>query len=411
MNYIHLTPNYLLLPRAASSPTILALWEIAMLDGQSALTAATMIERFDRIRPLLAEQSSRFDADRRVSDEAFGALSEAGFFRLLLPASLGGCGLSPLDFMTVVEHAAALDGTIGWLVGNGGGMSRAGGYLSVDAAQQVFGKPSAFVASSTGAIGKAVPAEGGYRITGRWPFASGAPHATTFAPLCEVDDGSGRIVLAFLPREAVDPIDNWHVSGMKGTGSWDFEAHNVFLPAQFVCDFQPDPSHAGVVYRLPGVSAFVWTVATVPLGIAKGAIDAFIALSSGHRRQGVTIPLAERELVQAEIGRCLSRRRAAGAYMRSAMSALCASVEGDGSDLVAMRIDFRLACSHAAEVAVGVVLQVNDLIGARALSESQPFERRERDVRAAAKHVAMSAEQFVVGGRYALGGDISGASF
>lgn len=382
-----------------------------MLDGQLALTAATMVERFERIRPLLAGQSSRFDADRKISDEAFGALSEAGFFRLLLPAPLGGCGLSPLDFMTVVEHAAALDGAIGWLVGNGGGMSRVGGYLPLQAAQEIFAKTSAFVASSTGAIGKAVPVEGGYRITGRWPFASGAPHATTFAPLCEVDDGSERIVLAFLPRDAVKLIDNWHVSGMKGTGSWDFEADNVFLSAEFICDFQPKPTHAGTVYRLPGVSAFVWTVATVPLGIAKAAIEAFIAVSSGHRRQGVTAPVAERELAQSEIGRCLARCRAAAAYMRSAMSTLCASVEGEGSDPVAARIDYRLACSHAAEVAVDVVLRVNDLIGARALAESQPFERRERDVRAAAKHVAMSAEQFVIGGRYALGGEISGLSF
>lgn len=386
-----------------------------MLDGQSASTAATMIESFEQIRPLLAEQSERFDADRRLSDEVFGALSEAGFFRLLLPAQLGGCGLSPLDFMTVVEHAAALDGTIGWLVGNGGGISRAGGYLPLEAAQKVFGKPSAFVASSTGAIGKAVPAKSGYRITGRWPFASGAPHATTFAALCEVNEGkgsaNGRIVLAFLPREAVNLIDNWHVSGMRGTGSWDFEADKAFLPAEFVCDFQPNPTHAGVVYRLPGISAFVWTVSTVPLGIAKGAIDALISISSGHRRQGITVPVAERELAHAEIGHCLAKCRAAGAYMRSAMSALCASVESESSDLVAARINYRLACSHAAEVAVGVVLRVNDLIGARALAESQPFERRERDVRAAAKHIAMSAEQFVIGGRYVLGGDISGANF
>ncbi|MEX0408062.1 acyl-CoA dehydrogenase family protein [Aquibium sp. LZ166] len=382
-----------------------------MPDGQSVSTAATMIERFEQIRPLLAAQSWRFDADRRLSDEVFAALSEAGLFRLLLPSQLGGCGLSLLDFMTVVEHAAAFDGTIGWLVGNGGGISRAGGYLPLDAAQEVFGKQSAFVASSTGAIGKAVPTKGGYRITGRWPFASGAPHATFFAPLCEVIEGNRQMVLAFLPREAVKLIDNWHVSGMKGTGSWDFEADNAFLPAEFVCDFQPIPTVAGVVYRLPGISAFVWTVATVPLGIAKGAIDALISVSSGHSRLGITFPLAERELVQAEIGRCLAKCRAAGAYMRSAMSALCESIESEGSDVVAARINYRLACSHAAESAVRIVLRVNDLIGARALAESQPFERRERDVRAAAKHTAMSAEQFVIGGRYALGGDISGASF
>lgn len=412
MNCAHLAANSLLLPRSPPRPTIPApLGAMIVRDFQSASTAADMIQRFEQIRPLLVEQCGRLDTDRRLSDEAFGALSETGFFRLLLPTQLGGCALSPLDFMAVVEHAAALDGTIGWLVGNGGGMSRAGGYLPLDAAQTVFGSPSAFVASSTGAIGKAVPVDRGYRITGRWPFASGAPHATTFAPLCEVDDGSGRIVLAFLPREAVRLIDNWHVSGMRGTGSWDFEVDDIPLPADFVCDFQPNPTQPGIYYRLPAVSAFTWTVATVPLGIAHGAIDALISVSSSHRRQGASEPLKERELVHAEIGRCISRCRAAGAYMRLAMADLCAAVESKGSDLVAARINCRLACSHAAEVAENVVLRVNDLIGARALAESQPFERRERDVRAAAKHAAMSAAQFDIGGRQALGNDISGASF
>lgn len=386
-----------------------------MLDSQPATTAAAMIERFEFIRPLVVEESRRSDADRRLSDEAFAALSGAGFFRLLLPAQLGGCGLSPLDFMTVVEHAAAADGTVGWLVGNGGGMSRAGGYLPVEAARKVFGQPSAFVASSTGAIGKVTPDTSGYRITGRWPYASGAPHATTFAALCEVDEGkgtgNGRIVLAFLPRDSVRLIDNWHVSGLRGTGSWDFEADAAHLPTELVCDFQPVPTQPGVVYHLPGRSAFVWTVSTVPLGIAKGAIDALVSVSIDHRRQGITVPVAERELVQAEIGHCIAKCRAAGAYMRSAMTALCAAVESPDAELVAARIDYRLACSHAAEAAEGVVLRVNDLVGARSLAESQPFERRERDVRAAAKHIAMSPEQFVIGGRYALGGDVSGARF
>jgi alkylation response protein AidB-like acyl-CoA dehydrogenase len=406
----------LLLPRGASGLSIPAIWkEITMLDGQSASTAATMIERLEQIRPVLVEQCGRFDADRRLSDGAFAALSEAGFFRLLLPVQLGGCGLSPLDFMTVVEQAAALDGTIGWLVGNGGGMARAGGYLPLEAARQVFGKASAFVAASTGAVGKAVPAGSGFRITGRWPYASGAPHATSFAAVCEVDEGKGpgkgRAVLAFLPREAVNLIDSWHVSGLRGTGSWDFEADDVFLPADLVCDLQPVPSQPGIVYQLPYRSAFVWTVATVPLGIARGAVDALVAVSNGHRRLGVTAPIAERELVQAEVGRSLATCRAAGAYMRSAMADLCAAVERKGADLVEARINYRLACSHAAEVAMAVVLRVNDLIGARSLAESQPFERRERDVRAAAKHIAMSAEQFVIGGRHALGGDINAASF
>ena len=382
-----------------------------MLDARNAPTAATMIERFDGLRPVLAELAPRLDADRRLPDAAFAALAEAGFFRLWLPARLGGCGLSPLDFMTVVEHAAAFDGTIGWLVGNGGGMSRAGGYLPEGAARDIFSGPRAFVASSTAAVGRAVPVPGGFSITGRWSFASGAPHATAFAPLCEVDGAEGRIVLAFLPRDAVTLTDSWHVSGLRGTGSWDFATQDVFLPADRVCEAQPVPTAPGTVYRLPSRSAWVWTVATVPHGIAKGAIDALAAVAGGHSRLGVAAPLRDREVVQAEVGRCLADHRAARAYMRDAMAALCDAVEADVPDPVEARIDYRLACSHAAEVAVRIVLRVNDLIGARALAESQPFERRERDVRAAAKHIAVSAEQFLIGGRRALGGDVTGLGF
>ena len=385
-----------------------------MLDGQNAATAASMIEDFEQIRPSLVEELGSFDEQRRLSDKAFRALGEAGFFRLFLPVGLGGRGLSPLDFMTVVEHVAAFDGTLGWLVGNGGGMSRVGGYLPPAAARDIFADPLAFVASSTAAVGKARPVKGGYCITGRWPYASGAPHATTFAPICEIEEGlppgEGRAVLAFLPRDAVSLIDNWHVSGLRGTGSWDIVADDVFLPADFVCDTQPEPTQPGIVYRLPGRSAFVWTVATVPLGIAQGAVDALVSVARDHRRMSVAAAIADRELVQAELGRCLAQIASARAYMHATMQALCDAIESGASDILPERVDYRLACSHAAEVAMGVVLRLNDLIGARALAESQPFERRERDVRAAAKHIAMSPQQFVFGGRHALGGDLSDAN-
>ena len=380
-----------------------------MLDGRSAVTAATMIGRFEALRPVLVGQLQRFDAERRLPDEVFAALSGAGFFRLQCPRDLGGCELSPLEFMEVVEHAAAFDGTVGWLVGNGGGMARVGGYLPQAGGEAIFADPGAFVASSTAAVGRAVPAEGGYRITGRWPYSSGAPQATRFAAVCEIE-GTEKAVLGVLPRESVTLHDTWHVSWLRGTGSWDFEAEDVLLGAEFVCDLPPEPTRPGILYRLPSRSAFVWTVATVPLGIAKGALEALAGIGASHKRLSGTGPIAGRDGVQAEIGRLTAQCRAAGAYMRAAMQALCTAVE-TGSDLTETRLDFRLACSNAAEVAVAAVLRVNDLVGARALAEGQPFERRERDVRAAAKHTAMSPEQFVIGGRHVLGDDIAEASF
>src|SRR5262249_61453615 len=110
--------------------------------------------------------------------EVFQALADAGLFRLWLPSSLGGPELSPLEFMRIVEAAAALDGSVGWLVGNGAGMSRVGGYLATSVARDWFSNPRTFIASATGAVGSATAVDGGYRVRGRWPFWRGAPHAT-----------------------------------------------------------------------------------------------------------------------------------------------------------------------------------------------------------------------------------------
>ena len=139
-----------------------------------------------KLAPLIAEHRAAFDRERRLPDIVFNALADAGLFRLWLPASLGGPELSPLAFMRVVEVASALDGSVGWLVGNGGGMSRTGGYLPAAIAGDWFASPRAFIVSATGAVGSAEVVSGGYRVTGRWPFGSGSPHATHFMGLATV---------------------------------------------------------------------------------------------------------------------------------------------------------------------------------------------------------------------------------
>src|SRR6185503_12969712 len=116
---------------------------------------------------------------------------------------------------------------------NGGGMSRAGGYLPEATARKLFTDSKAFVASSTAAVGKAIEEDGGFRISGKWFFASGAHHATWFMGLCASKNSDGTdspIFCCYLPREKVTIHDTWHVSGLRGTGSCEFEASDVFVP-------------------------------------------------------------------------------------------------------------------------------------------------------------------------------------
>ena len=314
--------------------------------------------------------------------------------------------------MDVVEAASALDGTVGWLAGNGGGMARVGAFLPAESAREIFDDPLAFVVSSTGAVGRAVRVPGGYSVTGRWPFGSGSPHGTWFSPLCAVEEdeqATGEMIFVLAPRKDVLLHDNWQVSGLCATGSVDFELVEAFVPDRFAHAFQPQPTQPGTLYRLPTRSIYSSTVATVPLGIAAGAINDFAEIAASNRR-GDSVPLAERELIQSQLGQIQARTAASRAYLRNTMSALLEGVEA-GISLEASRVDFRLACTFGSQSALWAIDLVAEMAGTVAILRSSTLERRERDARAAAKHVAMSPAAYITGGKLRLGRDLSNVNF
>ena len=261
----------------------------AQMRQMSEMSAGDFCEQLQNLSETVARERAAFDSARRLPDDLYRSLSDSGLFRLWLPTALGGPELSALNFMDVVEEASALDGTIGWLVGNGGGMGRVGAYLPVDCAQEIFADPHAFVVSGTAGVGRAAPVPGGYRVNGRWPFGSGAPHATWFSPVCKIEEpglGAGQRVFVYAPREDVVLHDNWYVSGLCATGSVDFEFRDVFVPDRFVHPYQPEPTQPGTLYKLPTGSIFPWTVATVPLGLARGALAEFVRLAGQRKPLG-----------------------------------------------------------------------------------------------------------------------------
>ncbi|MDN4984283.1 hypothetical protein KUL72_35235 [Bradyrhizobium arachidis] len=371
-------------------------------------------EAVQALAPLVAAHRGEFDGGRRLPDVVFVALAEAGLFRLWLPHALGGPELSPFDFMRVVEDASALDGSVGWLVGNGGGMSRLGGYLGRAVASEWFSDPRAFVASATGAVGTARVVRGGYRVSGRWPFGSGAHHATRFMVLTSVrpEDPVSPLICCYLDRTDVTILDNWHVSGLRGTGSCDFDARDVFVPAAHAHSFLGlQPTQPGRLYRMPPSSVFAWSISGVPLGIASGAIAGFAELACRNGRQGSRASLRDRETVQATVGRARAKLRAARAFIVDAMNELMAAAETEGDRLTEARADVRIANANAAEAAMSIADELAASAGSVAIFETCALERAVRDVRAAAKHVAMSPNNYVTSGRLTLGLDPGAARF
>lgn len=383
-------------------------WQTDMLAGTPSPTAE-YLAAIKRLRPLVEEHRASFDRERKLPDVVFQALAETGLFRLWLPRAFGGPELSPADFMSVVEAASALDGSVGWLVGNGGGMSHIGGYLTEPVARKIFSDPRTLVTAASSAIGAAQKVEGGYRVTGCWPFGSGAHHASHFMGLAsakDTDGNDGPLLFCHFERREVDVHDTWRVSGLRATGSCDFEVRDLFVPERHTHLFMaPRPTQDGIVYRLPCISLLAWTVSVVPLGIARGAMDAFAELASRKARQGVGTLLRDREIVQNNYGRADALHRAARAFLIDAMSELTAASTEGGPRLIEARTVLRTACTHAAETALRIVDMLAADLGAVAIFETSPIERFVRDVHAAVQHIAMSPNNYLVSGRVALGLD------
>ena len=367
---------------------------------------AHYLEAISELAPLVGELREQFDRDRRLPSAMFAALASAGLFRLWLPKALGGPELSPLEFMAVVEEVAALDGSLGWIVGNGAGMSRAGGYVPEPVARRWFSDPGAFIASATGAVGEALPSDGGYRVSGRWPFGSGAHGATLFMGLAvDKTDGESRLLCCYMNREDVELDYTWHVSGLRGTGSCHFQVRDVFVPAAHTHGFlEPSPSQPGLMYRLPPVTMFPWTVAVVPLGIARGAIETFVTLAETRSRSGTSAVLRDRETVQASVGHAETLYRSARAFLAEAMTDLLDGAER-GELSTSARAAYRAACANAAESASKIVHLLTTDAGAISIFQSCPLERALRDVQAASQHVAMSPNNYIIAGRVRLGLD------
>jgi alkylation response protein AidB-like acyl-CoA dehydrogenase len=289
-------------------------------------------------------------------------------------------------------------------------MSRVGGYVAKAVAHEWFSDPRAFVAAATGAVGTATPVKGGYRVTGRWPFGSGAHHATLFMALAAEAADAPRLC-CYIPHQDVMILDNWHVSGLRGTGSCDFEVRDAFVPAAHTHPFlELKPSDPGLVYRMPPVSVFAWTISSVPLGIARGAIDAFVELAS-QKRFDATNALRDHEFVQIAVGRAEAMHRATRAFLVDAMTELMAATDIGGERLLKARPTFRMAGTHATETAVSILDILATSAGSSSIFETCRLERMVRDVRAAARHVAISPNNYIIGGRVGLGLDPGSSRF
>jgi alkylation response protein AidB-like acyl-CoA dehydrogenase len=369
---------------------------------------AALIAAARALAPRVAAEGDEIERNRRLPAWLTDGLRAEGLFRMLVPRQLGGAEAHLATFSAAVEALATADGSTGWCLSQGAGSCFVvANQLAPDAAAEVVGDPGCVVAWGPGATGVAHPAEGGHRVTGRWSFASGCHHATWLGGGAVPEGAAAEAARVYLfPAGCARILDTWRVSGLRGTGSDTYQVEDVFVPEGRSFSARRDARHhAGPLYAFPPELVYGVGFASVALGIARGALDAFVELAADKTPRNMRLVLRESAVVQAQHARAEGGLRAARAYLREAIEAAWAAASESPALPLEQRALLRLAVVHAMYAAAAAVDTAYHGAGASAIFESNPFERRFRDVHAVTQQIQARPAHFESVGRFLLGLD------
>ena len=366
------------------------------------LSSANEIEAAaDQIAAIAREMSGEIDDDRRLPSELVALLGESGLLRAGAPAEVRGLELPPGVALRCAEAVARGNASAGWCVSIAITSSLLVAYLPASSRDELFGDGRGIAAGVWAPRGQGRTVDGGIVVSGRWPFCSGITHADMMFAGCLVDDQRVPSVVA-LRKEDLQVLDTWHTLGLRGTGSHDSVADEVFVPADRVFSIFNGPVVDRPLYRFPVFGFFALSIGAAALGNARGAIDDFIELACDKKGLGSTRTLAERPATQTAVATAEASLDAARAlYYQAIESAWQASQAAEGVSVEA-RNRLRLAATHAARTAADVVRNMYDLAGGTAIYDSSPLQRRFRDAYTATAHFQVNEASRELPGRILL---------
>jgi alkylation response protein AidB-like acyl-CoA dehydrogenase len=375
------------------------------IEGGSATLRAKLLAGIRSRRQEFQAAGDRAQELRMLPPDTVATLRSMGAFWLKTPAELGGTPLAPPDFCDVMEELAYADTSAAWtvMVGNGG-TGTAGGWLPDAGARRVFapGRPLPLVMGTPGPRGTGRPAPGGYVVSGLWGFASGIAHCDWLLAGFTVPAGHGGAMVGVVPAGQVGVIDNWHVAGLQGTGSFDFRMNEVFVPADMTFERSAEACRGGALFDQ---EAHVFLSNEVPplcVGMARRVLDDITETASQTARFPGGAALSERAVFHYELGRAETRLRAARLAHREAVEAAWAAARAGNGMLESVHVAVAAASVYAIETCTEVITDLFRYGGGRLLSLTSPAQRYLRDCLAARQHIGVSEENYERAGRHRI---------
>ncbi|MDP8922458.1 MAG: acyl-CoA dehydrogenase family protein [Chloroflexota bacterium] len=374
-----------------------------------------LLDAADAVAPCIRAHGDEIERERRIVGPVVDALHERGLFRMLLPRSLGGWEVDPVTFVSVIEAVARHDASTAWCLCQGSGCSMISAYVDHRIGEQIFGAdPRAVLAWGQPQGARAVPVDGGYRLTARWMFASGSHHATWLGGISPVfepddsprlrDDGTQDSRYFLFPAPDARLIDVWQVSGLRGTGSDTIAVDDLFVPRERTTRQAPDERREqGPLYRFLFTHLYASGFSSVAQGVARGMLDAFVELAAAKTARGTSGALRENAVIQAQVGRAEAMLGSARAYLHATLDDAWREVNRTGALTLAQRVRIRLASTFGAHQAMSVADTLFHAAGSSAIFTANPFERRFRDIHAVSQQVQARQTHFETVGQFLLG--------
>ncbi|TCH99698.1 acyl-CoA dehydrogenase [Roseococcus sp. SYP-B2431] len=380
--------------------------------------AGDPVSRARALAPVIEAAGARIEAGRELPADLLEALHAARLFRTLLPRSLGGDEATPETYARMMEIIARADASTAWCIGQASGCSMAAAYVAPEVAHRIWDPRDAALAWGAVQPGQvAEVVEGGYRVTGSWPFASGGRHATWFGGHCRVrerdgtmrdlPDGSPYERTMLFPREAIAMAPDWQVMGLRGTGSDTYTVTGLFVPEAFTVRRDREEERRalghGSLYRFTTTHLYATGFAAVALGIARGLLDDFVTLAGGKTPMATSRMLRDSPVLQSGLAWAEGKWRAARAGLHAALREAQEHVATGTAMTTDQKVAIRLASTFAIHQAKEAADFAWTEAGATAIFESRPFERRFRDLHAVTQQVQARRNHFETVGQHLMG--------
>ena len=370
----------------------------AAQSDREALTAERILAHAREMTPAIAARSEEIETLRRLPADLVADLRAAGFFRIGRARAKGGPQMSLMQHLEVIEVLAHADPSVGWCVKIGTDSGLLAEFLPPTASARLLPDPDMITAGQfTTAHGKLERIEGGYLLTGRFPFGSGVTHADVVMSGGALIENGAPVIgrngipegrLAFCRADQVAVEDTWHTHGLRGSGSHHYRAEAVFIPEDQALRIE-DAMFAG---REPLYSSgFNWvtTMAAVPLGTARRALDEAKALIHARKAGIPPRPMAETVQAREAIAKAEMAYGAARAFLYRSAEEFWAELEA-GTPAVEAKGRLALANVNCFRMAAEVTRRLFDLIGANVIFEGSVLERLTRDALTLNQHMIIA---------------------